>query len=95
MRAGTLLGLACTVGLLCGIGGMVAAGSIASAPALRAIGTPPSDVPAERISFPSASGTPLAGWFIHGRPGRGAVLLMHSGITAWSSDGMADLSSPV
>jgi hypothetical protein len=25
----------------------------------------------------------------------GAVLLMHSGITAWSSDGMADLSSPV
>jgi uncharacterized membrane protein YbhN (UPF0104 family) len=25
----------------------------------------------------------------------GVVLLMHSGITAWSSDGMADLSSPV
>ena len=77
MRAGTLLGLACTVGLLCGIGGILAAGSIASAPALRAIGTPPSDVPAEHISFPSASGKPLVGWFIGGRPGRGAVLLMH------------------
>jgi hypothetical protein len=25
----------------------------------------------------------------------GVVLLMHSGITAWSSEGMADLSSPV
>lgn len=77
MRPTTLIGLTCTVGLLFGIGAILAAGSIASAPALRAIGVPPSDFPAERVSFPSASGKSLAGWFAKGRPDRGAVLLMH------------------
>ena len=37
-------------------------------------------LPVETVSIHSASGARLAGWFLRGEPGRGAVLLLH-GIT--------------
>ena len=37
-------------------------------------------LPVETVSIYSASGARLAGWFLRGEPGRGAVLLLH-GIT--------------
>jgi fermentation-respiration switch protein FrsA (DUF1100 family) len=35
------------------------------------------DLHPETVVIPSASGTNLRGWFVHGRPGGGAVVLMH------------------
>src|SRR4051812_28101787 len=55
----------------------VAAGLILSAPSRATVGLPPADLNAERIEIPSASSATLAGWFIAGRPGGGAVVLMH------------------
>jgi dienelactone hydrolase len=34
-------------------------------------------LPSESVGFPSASGSELRGWFVPGRPGGGAVLLLH------------------
>jgi fermentation-respiration switch protein FrsA (DUF1100 family) len=67
-----LLGLAL---LACAVA--YAAASIASAPAGASIGPPPADLPIEPLTFASASGSRLSGWFIPGQPRGGAVLLMH------------------
>jgi alpha-beta hydrolase superfamily lysophospholipase len=48
-----------------------------SSPAHTAIGAPPADLKAAVVEFPSASGATIRGWFIAGRPGHGAVVLMH------------------
>jgi pimeloyl-ACP methyl ester carboxylesterase len=52
-------------------------GSILVAPANRAIGDPPADLPVEKVEFQNAGGTTLRGWWIPGKPGHGAVVLMH------------------
>ncbi len=46
-------------------------------PAPAVVGPPPAGLGAETVSVPSATGHALAGWFVAGRPGRGAVLLLH------------------
>lgn len=56
---------------------VISIGLIASAPAPAAIGAPPADLAAEAVEFPSASGATIKGWFVAGRPGGGAVVLMH------------------
>jgi fermentation-respiration switch protein FrsA (DUF1100 family) len=43
----------------------------------RAIGPPPPQLSAQSVMFPSASGSMIHGWFSPGRPGEGAVLLLH------------------
>jgi fermentation-respiration switch protein FrsA (DUF1100 family) len=48
-----------------------------SAPARKKIGAPPPDLLAESVVIPSASGSTLYGWLLTGRPGGGAVVLMH------------------
>ncbi len=53
-----------------------------------ALGPPPAELHAERVAFPSSSGATIRGWFTRGRPGAGAVLLLH-GIGASRLD-MAD-----
>ena len=53
------------------------AGGVLSAPAQRLVGTPPADLGAENVVFPSASGSQIHGWFAPGTAGRGAVLLLH------------------
>jgi fermentation-respiration switch protein FrsA (DUF1100 family) len=53
------------------------AGTYASLPAPAAIGPAPENLPVESISIASGSGARLSGWFVRGRPGGGAVMLMH------------------
>lgn len=57
---------------LCGAGGCVLA-----RPAPAVIGSAPEALHAENVEFPSASGSTIHGWFATGKPGAGAVLLLH------------------
>jgi uncharacterized protein len=52
-------------------------GTISARPAAAVIGAAPADLPVEAVAFDSASGSRLSGWFVPGRPGQGAVILMH------------------
>lgn len=70
------------LGLLLAIGAAAAStwrvGSALSAAVPRQVGPPPSDLPgATTVSFPSASGSVLRGWFAAGRAGFGSVVLAH------------------
>jgi fermentation-respiration switch protein FrsA (DUF1100 family) len=53
------------------------AGSSLIAPANEAIGNLPSDLVGSSIQFSSESGAVIHGWFIPGKKGGGAVVLMH------------------
>ena len=55
--------------------GMVSRALVGGAPAR--IGPPPAGLGAVPVSFASASGSQLHGWFAPGRRGAGAVLLLH------------------
>jgi fermentation-respiration switch protein FrsA (DUF1100 family) len=68
---------ALALGVLMMFGAVVGAGFYLSLPALERIGAAPADLPAESVTFVSGSGARLSGWFIAGRPGGGAVVLMH------------------
>src|SRR5215510_2529914 len=59
------------------IAGVIAVGLVLSAPARAVVGVPPADIRAESVSIASGSGATLQGWFVPGRPGAGAVVLMH------------------
>jgi uncharacterized protein len=62
----------------CGVGAAVlAVGFALSAPARAVIGSPPLDLHAQTVTIPSKSGAILRGWFVVGRSGGGAVILMH------------------
>jgi uncharacterized protein len=69
-----ILALVGTIGL--GVGGLIV-GYLLSRPAHTMIGPPPADVGAEAVTFQSGSGATIRGWFIAGRPGGGALVLMH------------------
>lgn len=61
---------------LCGV--VVVVGLTLSAPKPAVIGPPPLELPTARsVNIPSGSGTALQGWWIPGRPGAGAAILMH------------------
>jgi fermentation-respiration switch protein FrsA (DUF1100 family) len=66
---------AVAVGCLCAIFWIDAA---LVAPAPSDVGPPPGDLSAKAVSFQSESGSVIHGWFITGRPGAGAVILMHA-----------------
>ena len=53
------------------------AGSVLTAPKPQVIGNLPSDLTGSPVQFPSASGATVRGWFIPGKKGAGAILLMH------------------
>lgn len=53
------------------------AGTILSAPANQAVGNLPTDLTGRSVEFPSASGATIHGWFIPGKQGAGAIILMH------------------
>ena len=57
--------------------GLDLAGNLAWAPAPAVIGPPPPDLQCEPVTFESASGSRLSGWFIRGQPHMGSVVLMH------------------
>lgn len=48
-----------------------------SAPSQRNVGDPPAGLGARSVEFRSASGAVIHGWLASGRPGVGAVLLLH------------------
>ncbi|MSP03416.1 MAG: alpha/beta hydrolase [Acetobacteraceae bacterium] len=59
-------------------GSVLVTGLLLSRPDPAVIGPPPADLPgAETVRIPSASGSVLAGWWIEGMQGGGAVVLMH------------------
>jgi fermentation-respiration switch protein FrsA (DUF1100 family) len=67
--------------ILLGAAGLVASvvafGRFMSSPAEAVIGPAPRDLPAENVVIASTSGASLHGWFVAGRTGGGAVVLMH------------------
>jgi alpha-beta hydrolase superfamily lysophospholipase len=63
--------------VLVALAGVWAVGSALIAPAQSHIGAPPSDLAAEAVAFPDAAGEPIRGWFVAGKQGQGAILLLH------------------
>jgi uncharacterized protein len=79
-RAGRVIKLALGAilfGVALLIAGVIAVGLVLSAPARAVVGAAPADLGVEEISIASGSGATLRGWFVPGRPGAGAVVLMH------------------
>jgi alpha-beta hydrolase superfamily lysophospholipase len=64
-------------GLLAGLSFVLYVGYALAAPQRAVIGEPPSDLCAEPVDFPSASGSRLRGWLCHAGGSRGVVILMH------------------
>jgi len=58
-------------------GGVWLAGSMLTAPVPQSVGDPPADLTARAVQFQSLSGAAIHGWFIPGKPGAGAIILMH------------------
>lgn len=56
---------------------VVAVGLRLSRPVQASVGPAPGDLAIEAVEFSSASGATLRGWLMAGRPGGGAVVLMH------------------
>ena len=70
--------LICAIGvLLIVVVGTWLAGSLLSATANQPVGNLPSDLAGSPVQFPSASGVTIHGWFIPGKKGVGAIILMH------------------
>ena len=76
-RLFTLAVGASLAGVILLVGSIVAVGLFLSAPARAIVGAAPADFPVETVSIASGSGATLRGWFVPGRPGAGAVVLMH------------------
>lgn len=53
------------------------AGNVLTAPVHQSIGNLPPDFVGRSVEFPSASGATIHGWFIPGKKGTGAIVLMH------------------
>ena len=70
-----------TTCILAGSGAIIATFAATSCmltrPALKGAGTPPAALGAVSVRFASASGSLIHAWLMPGRPGRGAVLLLH------------------
>jgi fermentation-respiration switch protein FrsA (DUF1100 family) len=56
---------------------VVAAGEALSWPASRPVGAPPPDLHASTVRLPVSSTAFVSGWFMRGRQGSGAILLLH------------------
>ena len=63
--------------LLAFLVGLWLAGGVLSAPANQPIGDLPSDLHGTPVQFLSESGATIHGWFIPGKKGVGAIILMH------------------
>lgn len=57
--------------------GLALSSCMLAAPSHAVIGAAPVPLHAESVDFPSASGSRIHAWFARGRPGAGAVLLLH------------------
>ncbi len=88
MRRRTWIGATLAGGLLASAGAALAVGEAMIWPAQRAAGVPPPGLEAESVRFETSTGGTVAGWFAPGRPGQGAVLLLH-GVRASRHDMVA------
>ncbi len=52
-------------------------GRALTSPATTVIGPLPTDIPARAVQFSSQSGSTIHGWYVPGKTGAGAILLMH------------------
>ncbi len=59
------------------LGASLLAGELLTRPARAGIGAPPPDLGAEAARITDRNGQQLAGWFVPGRTGEGAVLMLH------------------
>jgi uncharacterized protein len=69
--------LASTLAAVLFIAAVLLAGSLLSAPHRQKVGALPAYLKGESVRIESRSGATLGGWFVPGRPGAGAVVLMH------------------
>lgn len=78
MRRGIRITLGLMLGgsLVVGVSVLVA-GSLLTRPARHTVGDAPADLHAVNVSFTGSHGSRLRGWFVPGKPGRGAVMLLH------------------
>lgn len=65
------------VALMLAVAALIAVGEYASAPVLRSMGEPPSDLSIEPVTVSARSGEPVKGWYMAGEEGRGIVILLH------------------
>lgn len=63
--------------LLTFVAGVWVAGSVLSAPVNQSVGDAPADLAVTAVQFQSHSGATIKGWFIKGKKGAGAIVLMH------------------
>ncbi len=63
--------------VVCVVAATYYAGSLLAQPDPHAVGPPPRDLPVEPVELTGAGG-PVRGWFVAGKPGHGAVLLLHA-----------------
>jgi fermentation-respiration switch protein FrsA (DUF1100 family) len=63
--------------LIVGVAAILIAGSALTAPAAQTIGNLPDDLNGSSVQFQSKSGSTIHGWYIPGRRGAGAIVLMH------------------
>jgi alpha-beta hydrolase superfamily lysophospholipase len=70
--------LAVAASLVVAVLAVVAAGEMLSRPVNCAIGEPPADLQAASVRSPVSASQSIAGWLTRGRPGHGAVLLLHA-----------------
>ena len=52
-------------------------GEVLSHPARHPVGTAPTELSAQAVTLPTLGNDSVSGWFIKGKPGYGAVLLLH------------------
>lgn len=60
-----------------GVLAVAGAGETLSRPVRPVIGPPPAELHSESVRIGHGEGEYLAGWQVHGRPGAGAILLLH------------------
>ncbi|MEN1681447.1 MAG: alpha/beta fold hydrolase [Planctomycetota bacterium] len=77
LRAAKWLGVVLLVFFVVGAGYSWRLAGKLLAPSQSVVGEPPDGFPAENVSFASQSGSQIAGWYQRGKPGRGAVLVLH------------------
>ena len=56
---------------------MLSTGCMLASPSQAVVGPGPTALGAETVTFPSASGSTIHAWFVRGRSGAGAILLLH------------------
>ena len=76
-RVGRFLGVASVAIVAASTLGCSVAAKWLTKPDQKPIGAAPSDVHAIDVMIASESGSTLRGWFVEGKPGQGAILLLH------------------